>query len=54
MSHLLTPDGFHVLAEIELGKWFHDELDNHQTMLMPGSDTLHEPRRSQRLLIRKI
>ena len=52
MSHLLTPNGFHILAEIELRKWFHDEFDDHQTMLMPSADTLHESCGSQRLLIR--
>ena len=39
-SHLLTPNSFHILAEIELWEWFHDQLDNHQTVLMPGSNTL--------------
>lgn len=53
-SHLLTPNGFHILAEIELREGFHDELDNHQTMLMPGADTLHKSCRPQRLLVRKI
>ena len=53
-SHLLTPNGFHILGEIELGEGFHDELDNDQTMLMPGSNTLHKSGRSQRLLICKI
>ena len=46
MRHLLTPDSFYILAEVELGERFHNELDDHQTMLVPGSDTLHEPRRS--------
>ena len=53
-SHLLTPNISHILAKIELGKGFHNKLDYHQTMLMPGSDTLHESRRSQRLLVCKI
>lgn len=51
-SHLLTPNGFHILAEIELGEWFHHEFDNYQTMLMPGTDTLHKSCRPQRLLVR--
>ena len=46
MSNILTPNSSHILAEIELREGFHDELDNHQAMLMPGSDTLHESRRS--------
>ena len=54
MSHLLTPNGFNILAEIELGEWFHDEFDDHQTMLMPGADTLHKSCGSQGLLVRKV
>lgn len=43
-SHLLTPNFFHILAEIELWEWLHDKFDNHQAMLMSSSNALHEPR----------